>query len=62
MNNPKKKLEFYSIRDVATMLSVHIETVRRWDKEGKLKSVRIGDRGHRKYRRSDIEKISKYGE
>lgn len=51
--------EFLSIREVAEFLGVHQETLRRWDREGKLRSVRIGERGHRKYKKEDIEKLSK---
>lgn len=51
--------EFLSIREVAEFFGVHQETLRRWDREGKLKSVRIGERGHRKYKKEDIEKLSR---
>lgn len=46
-----------TIREAAEMLGVHLETLRRWDNDGKLKSVRVGEFGHRKYRKADIEKI-----
>lgn len=51
--------EFLTIREVSDLLGVHFETLRRWDREGKLKSVRIGERGHRKYKKDDIEKLLK---
>jgi excisionase family DNA binding protein len=57
--NDANAIQFLSIREVATMLKVHPETLRRWDKEGKLKSVRIGERGHRKYSKVKIEKLLK---
>ncbi len=50
-------IELITIREAAKILGVHLETLRRWDKEGKLRSVRFGERGHRKYRKIDIEKI-----
>lgn len=46
-----------TIREAAEMLGVHQETLRRWDNEGKLKAVRVGERGHRRYRISDLKKI-----
>lgn len=55
-NNPK---ELFTIREVAEFLGVHQQTLRRWDEEGKLKSIRVGQFGHRKYKKSDIENILK---
>jgi excisionase family DNA binding protein len=40
--------------EVARILSVHINTVRRWSNQGVLKSYRIGSRGDRRFRREDI--------
>jgi hypothetical protein len=36
------------------MLQVHPETLRRWDRSGKLVAVRAGERGDRKYRLDDV--------
>ena len=41
--------------EVAQMLSVHINTVRRWSNQGVLKSYRIGSRGDRRFRKEDID-------
>ena len=43
------------IGEVAELLGVSIDTLRRWDKSGKFSSVRTGSRGHRFYRFSDVE-------
>jgi excisionase family DNA binding protein len=40
--------------DVARLLNVHINTVRRWSNQGALKTFRIGARGDRRFRREDI--------
>lgn len=56
-NNINKEL--LTIREVAGFLGVHQQTLRRWDVEGKLKSIRVGQFGHRKYKKSDIENILK---
>lgn len=57
----KKKLKgLIGIRTAASLLHVHPETLRRWDKESILKSVRIGIRrgvGDRRYRVDDIERM-----
>lgn len=55
----ERSKKFLTIREVSEILGVHQETLRRWDREGKLISVRIGDRGHRKYKKEDIEKLSR---
>lgn len=54
-NNELSKL--LTIRQAAEILNLHIETLRRWDKSGKLKAVRIGSRGDRRYRKEDIERL-----
>ena len=41
----------------AEMLGLHVNTVRRWDREGVLQSIRIGVRGDRRFKRTDIEKL-----
>lgn len=40
--------------DVASLLSVTDETVRRWAVEGKLSCVTLPS-GHRRFRRADVE-------
>ena len=41
--------------DVARILNIHINTVRRWSNQGILKSYRIGSRGDRRFRKEDID-------
>ena len=44
-----------TISEAADLIGVHIETIRRWDREGKIKSSRtIGN-----HRRIDAEEISR---
>jgi excisionase family DNA binding protein len=49
------KTELISIGNVAELLGVSIDTLRRWDKARRLQSVRSGPRGHRYYRQDDIK-------
>ena len=44
--------------DVAHLLNIHINTVRRWSNKGILKSYRIGPRGDRRFKREDIARLS----
>jgi excisionase family DNA binding protein len=49
-----------SVGEIAELKAVSVDTVRRWEKEGKIKSVRT-DGGHRRYRLADFveEKVGK---
>lgn len=47
--------DYYSLAQVADMLSVSKETLRRWDKNGTLVSQRNDDNNYRKYHRSQLE-------
>jgi excisionase family DNA binding protein len=40
--------------EAASLLHVHINTVRRWSNLGVLPSFRIGPRGDRRFRKKDI--------
>jgi len=44
--------------DVAHLLNVHINTVRRWSNKGILRSYRIGPRGDRRFKQKDIARLS----
>lgn len=57
---PKKNTtlpKLLTIRQAAEILNVHVETLRRWDKAGKLKAIRVNERGDRRYKPEDLEKI-----
>jgi excisionase family DNA binding protein len=43
--------------ETASLLHVHINTVRRWSNMGVLKSFRIGPRGDRRFLKEDIDKF-----
>jgi len=57
-NSNSEKL--LTINEVAEILSVHPETLRRWDNLGKLKAIRVG-KGHRRYKKSDIDNLLRSG-
>ena len=40
--------------ELAHLLNVHIDTIRRWSNQGLIKAYRIGSRGDRRFRREDI--------
>lgn len=54
-----KKIKLLKIREAAEMLGVNPETLRRWDRSGKLKAVILNSRGDRRYKIEDIERLIK---
>ena len=47
-----------TIREATKMLGVSIDTLRRWDKSGSLKSVRYSPKGHRYYNLDDLKMMA----
>ena len=43
-----------TVREVSELLGVHINTVRRWSNDGRLRSYRISQRGDFRFRKEDI--------
>lgn len=54
MTNYKDIDAMLTTSDVARLLNVHMNTVRRWSNQGILRSYRIGSRGDRRFREEDI--------
>lgn len=48
-----------NIRQACKILNVHPDTLRRWEKEGKINSLRLGSRRDRRYRIQDINALIK---
>ena len=46
-----------STGDVARLLNIHANTVRRWSHSGLLKTYRVGPRGDRRFKRNDVKKM-----
>ena len=55
MNDTADRL--VGIREVAELFAVDISTIRRWERAGHLTSVRVGERGHRRFRLSELERL-----
>ena len=54
MAGPDDMENMLTIGEVAALLHVHINTVRRWNNQGIIKAYRIGPRGVRRFRQQDI--------
>ena len=46
-----------SVKQVSELLNVHANTVRRWSDRGILQPYRIGSRGDRRFRKTDIDQF-----
>jgi len=46
-----------STGEVARLLNIHCNTVRRWSQIGLLKTYRVGPRGDRRFKRTDVQKL-----
>ncbi|HEY86963.1 MAG TPA: helix-turn-helix domain-containing protein [Dehalococcoidia bacterium] len=46
-----------NVEEVARILNVHINTVRRWSNNGIIKTYRIGPRGDRRYQYDDVTRF-----
>ena len=52
-------LEMLTISQAAKLLGVHPDTLRRWEKAGKLSPIRFVSRGHRRYRSDELMDLIK---
>lgn len=46
-----------TVKEVARMLHIHVNTVRRWSDCGIIKSYKITKRGDRRFRKEDIARF-----
>ena len=51
-----------TVREVARLLHVHENTVRRWSNKSIIPSLRIGQRGDRRYHKDDIDNFMSLSE
>ena len=47
--------EMLKANDVAKLLNVHINTIRRWSNSNFLKAYRVGPRGDRRFKLEDVQ-------
>ena len=55
---PKREERYLTSKEVSRLLNVDASTLYRWDKNNYLKPVKFGSK--KRYRLSDIEKLSDY--
>jgi len=49
--------EFLTVGEAAALLGVHADTVKRWEKAGRIQVAWRTPTGHRRFRRDDVEAL-----
>lgn len=57
MGNGVHMSEMLTVAEVARLLHVHPNTLRRWTNDGRLKAYRINFRGDRRFKREDVARF-----
>jgi len=54
MGNSEHMSNMLTVREVARLLHVHPNTLRRWSNNGRIRAYRITPRGDRRFKREEI--------
>jgi len=57
MNKKNELPEYMTLKEVTSVLKVHENTLRNWDRNGTLKAIRIGGRNMRRWKKEDVLKF-----
>ena len=57
MANGEYISDMLTVREVARLLHVHPNTLRRWSNAGRIKAYHINQRGDRRFKREEIAKF-----
>ena len=59
MGNGDRMSNMLTVREVAELLHVHPNTLRRWSNKGRIRAYRITPRGDRRFKREEIVRFLK---
>ena len=57
MENDERMDGMLTVSEVARLLHVHPNTLRRWSNNGRIRAYRITPRGDRRYKREEIDRF-----
>jgi excisionase family DNA binding protein len=57
MANDEQMDDMLTVREVARLLHVHPNTLRRWSNKGRIRAYRISPRGDRRFKREEIARF-----
>lgn len=57
MANQEQMDDMLTVREVARLLHVHPNTLRRWSNSGRITAYRITARGDRRFKREDVARF-----
>ena len=57
MDSDVKMSDLLTIREVARVLHVHPNTLRRWSNDGRIRAYRINERGDRRFKREEVARF-----
>jgi excisionase family DNA binding protein len=57
METSARRDDMLTVTEVARMLHVHPNTLRRWSKDGRIQSYRIAPRGDRRFKQEEIARF-----
>jgi len=57
MASDERMSNMLTLREVAKLLHVHPNTLRRWSNDGRIKAYRITSRGDRRFKREEVARF-----
>ena len=57
MSSNERLGSMLTVREVSHLLGIHANTLRRWSNQGKIRALRITERGDRRFKREEIERF-----
>jgi excisionase family DNA binding protein len=57
MENGARRDGMLTVKEVAELLHVHPNTLRRWSKDGRIRAYRIAPRGDRRFKQEEITRF-----